>query len=158
MAQFIPYVPKPGSVPARVIAYLESLPKGAKVTTPELAAACGFPRNNAATSLTATVSSGAIVRTEGSKTILWSLGDPAKAVSSRKIGRKTAAKVETKPAKAKAMTVVPKQWQTRLRPDLPVVIPAGLKVTRCPSAVDMRFKAEPGFVGEFDKEWRRLRA
>lgn len=35
----------------------------------------------------------------------------------------------------------------------PVVIPAHVKVTVCPSGTDARFAAAPGHVGEFAREW-----
>jgi hypothetical protein len=46
----------------------------------------------------------------------------------------------------------------RPRLDGPVVVPAHVKVTVCPSGRDARFSAPDGFVGEFVREWRERRA
>lgn len=56
------YIPKPGSVPARALAYLWQQPVGTEVTTDVLATAAGFDRKNATAFLQPAVNGQALAR------------------------------------------------------------------------------------------------
>lgn len=76
------YIPKPGSVPARALAYLWSQPVGTEVTTDVLATAAGFDRKNATAFLQPAVKGQALARRSSCEhdsraPTLWSLGPKA---------------------------------------------------------------------------------
>lgn len=76
------YIPKPGSVPARALAYLWSQPVGTEVTTDVLATAAGFDRKNATAFLQPAVKGQALARRSSCEhdsraPTLWTLGPKA---------------------------------------------------------------------------------
>lgn len=76
------YMPRPGSVPARAIAWLWSQPSGAEVTTDVLATAAQFERKNATAFLDPAVKGGALMRRSSDardrlSPVLWQLGPQA---------------------------------------------------------------------------------
>lgn len=80
------YMPRPGSVPARAIAYLWTCPPGTEVTTDVLATAAGFNRKNATAFLEPEVKGGALRRRPSQRNdprapTLWALGDKAPTVA-----------------------------------------------------------------------------
>ena len=79
------YIPKPGSVPARALAYLWQQPVGTEVTTDVLATAAGFERKNATAFLQPAVDGKALARRSSCEhdsraPTLWSLGPKAPTV------------------------------------------------------------------------------
>gem|GEM_PF-5888419 len=132
------YIPKPGSVPARAIAWLWTQPKGAEVTTDVLATAAGFNRRNATAFLTPAVKGLAITRRASSihdwrAPTLWSLGPKAPTVN--QIAALTSPKPQGK------VRTVPRRSVFEARPD------------ERAAAMEAPVPA----AGSFLAEWRRLR-
>lgn len=145
------YTPREGSAAFKVVQYLKTLPPGTEVHTRELARTIGFPLHHCNALLKQAVVGGALRRRELNPEkyncgLVWSLGDgtPQPEPPKRVIVKKPLQMVTVSAAK--------------LDPNLPVVIPAGVKVTKCPNFEDRRFKAEPGHPTPFMDEWRRRTA
>lgn len=73
-----PYIPQPGTIPARVIAHLESLPPGTFVPTAELSELLDIQLYSVASSLAHPRSLGAVVSrhmASNRRALEWALGD-----------------------------------------------------------------------------------
>lgn len=75
-----PYTPRPGTVPFRAIAHLETLDHGAEQTTAQIAEAIGVPSNNLMPSLMAALDGGVLFRRQKDHShpkspFFWSLVD-----------------------------------------------------------------------------------
>lgn len=139
-----PYIPKPGSVPARAIAYLWAQPVGTEVTTDVLATAAGFKAKDATAFLQPAVNAEALARRascehDSRAPTLWSLGPKAPTVD------QIAAQLAPQPV-VKAVRPAP-----RTKPSARSIFE--IKPEERRAAMEASVPAP----GSFLAEWRRLR-
>lgn len=161
-----PYRVLPGTAADRALTLIKSLPAGQEATSTEIAQACGIAAKRLVLVLEPATRAGLLKYRFDPKcfrsTALWSLGDgePTTILPRRsEVQREPREKAPRKPKPTvfkgfnPALKPAPKQAQRRMEralpADAPVVIPANVKITRCPTPVDTRFSADPGHVGPF---------
>lgn len=132
-----PYDPKPGSVPYRVIAWLEQQPKGSEFTTSQIAEALGLMGPQLHPCLEPAVRHGALHarRRDEHRTapLWWSLSPRAPASVAVALPREAVPPPAPKPAAAPAATpapAAPAAADTPTKPVLPVPAPS-LRISLC---------------------------
>lgn len=149
------YMPKPGSVPARAIAWLHTQPPGAEVTTDVLATAAGFNRKNATAFLEPAVKGRALARRstrqhDPRSPMLWKLGEKAPTAEEMQKLAEARTVVMNRPATVPAPAPAPE-------PAAPITRAARSVFEYRPEERRQVMEAPVPAPGSFLEEWRRKR-